>query len=287
MATESCHNCAYAYWDLGQAMQSISTGFPSRPACANHPDSLGRMRPVSFSGVCRNYRSKAATPGGDVKRIPVGQGLYAYVDAADYEWLSQWTWHLNGGYAVRLEKGKKVFMHRQIMPPPPGRIVDHTNHNKLDNSRPNLRPCTRQENMYNLTKRTGSCSRFKGVGYRKDRHKWYALLRPKGRRTWTGSFDSEIEAARAYDRKAIELFGEFANLDFPEDWPPERRREAYAQRDAAKTDGRKAGRKKGKKDTAGRKKRKNPKDRKRTTIRKGRKIRPPTKRKGQRSGRQP
>jgi hypothetical protein len=76
-------------------------GWPSRPVCANQPESLGRTRPTPLGGVCRNFRAKALRPGGDVRQIPVGDGFCAYVDAADYEWLSRWTWSLYGGFAAR------------------------------------------------------------------------------------------------------------------------------------------------------------------------------------------
>ena len=79
--------------------------------------------------VCRNYRPRPPEPAGDARRIPLGDGLYAYVDAADYDWLSQWTWSSVNGYAARNEKGKLLYMHRQIMQAPPGKIVDHFNHN--------------------------------------------------------------------------------------------------------------------------------------------------------------
>jgi hypothetical protein len=71
---------------------------------------------------------------------------------------------------------------------------------------------------------------YKGVSCSKARHKWYAKCYYQGERIWLGYFDSEIEAARAYDRKAVELLGEFARLNFPREWPPERRAQVYAQR---------------------------------------------------------
>ena len=98
---ESCINCVYSCWDRNQAMWTMGVGVPTRPTCANHPDSLGRNRPTPGGGVCRNYRPRPAEPGRDAKQIPLGDGYYAYVDAADYEWLSQWTWYLHNGYAAR------------------------------------------------------------------------------------------------------------------------------------------------------------------------------------------
>ncbi len=236
----TCHDCAYAYFDRCQWMMTVGMGWPSRPVCANHPDSIGRMRPVPRGGVCRNFRAKAATPKGEVKQIPLGEGYYAYVDAADYEWLSQWTWHQCGGYAVRLEKRRLIFMHREITQAPRGRVVDHKNRNKLDNTRDNLNVCTQQENLRNRSKRRGTASRFRGVSYNKSCAKWFARIGLDGRTIHLGYFTDEVEAARAYDRKAVELFGESARLNFPEEWPARRIRRVRAKQSSKKaTRGRK------------------------------------------------
>ena len=119
MANRTCTTCVYAYWDRCQWMTSLSSGFPSRPICANHPDSLGRLRPVPSGEVCRNYRPRPAEPEKAARRFLV-DGLYAYVDAADYEWLGKWAWHAEGGYAVRYEKGRRIYMHREIAQPREG-----------------------------------------------------------------------------------------------------------------------------------------------------------------------
>jgi hypothetical protein len=249
MVNRSCTTCVYAWWDQGHWLTSLSTGFPSRPVCANHPDSLGRMRPVSFGTPCRNYRPKLPEPEGGVKRIPLGGGLYAYVDAADYEWLSQWAWHVIGGYAGRYEKDRKIYIHREIVQPRKGLVVDHINRNKMDNTRLNLRACTPDENARNRAKRVASVSQYKGVGYRKRNKKWFAEIAIAGEHIWLGFCDSEIDAARTYDRAAVEHFGEFANLNFPEEWPPQRRQEVYANGQAAlKKKGKKVGRKEAKGD---------------------------------------
>lgn len=201
--------------------------------CANQADFPGRMKECPLGRTCRNFRPRPPTPKGEtVKTISLGDGYYAYVDAADYEWLSKWKWHLCSGYAVRYEKGKLLFMHRETMKPPEGMIVDHKNRNKLDNTREGLRICTQQENTRNAGKIQGTYSRFKGVSYRKERDKYFGQVYCEGEQYYLGLYADEIDAARAYDLTAVALFGEFARINFPEEWTPQRRRKVYAQRDA-------------------------------------------------------
>jgi hypothetical protein len=227
----TCHTCIYAHWDPGLWLRSLWSGFPARPTCGNQPDSYGRMKECPQGGACRNYRAKPPVPTGEnVKMIPLTNGCYAYVDAQDYEWLNQWHWRAHSpGYAVRWEKRKLIFMHREIMKPPKGKVVDHINGNGFDNTRANMRNTTTRRNAHNRGRRTGSASIYKGVSYDKKHHRWYARIYLGKRRVRLGGFDSEVEAARAYDRKAVEWFGEFARLNLPEEWPPERRAEVYAQ----------------------------------------------------------
>ena len=238
-----CHNCVYSYCDHEHALWSMSVGVLTWPACANHPESCGRMQRVPERGICPNYRPRAAAPEGEVKQIPLAHGFYAYVDAADYGWLSQWTWHLCGGYAARHCKRKVILMHRAIMQPPEGMVVDHQNHNKLDNTRANLRVCTHRENACNREKRSGASSRFHGVIYVKDRRKYRAGVYYEGEHLHCGHFTDEIDAARAHDRKAVEVLGESALLNFPEEWPAQRRAEIYAQRNTVANEGKKVRRK--------------------------------------------
>src|SRR5512136_1772035 len=110
----SCFNCVYAYCDHEHALWNMSVGVLTWPACANHPNSPGRMQRVPQRGICRNYRPRPATPEGEVRQIPLGGESYAYVDAADFDWLNQWTWCLISGYAARREKGKVIYLHRAL-----------------------------------------------------------------------------------------------------------------------------------------------------------------------------
>ena len=87
----------------------------------------------------------------ETRTIPLTRGLVALVDAADYEWLSQWKWSADGdGYAVREERGERIKMHRLLLPGAP--TVDHANRVRHDNRRCNLRACDRQEHARNTSK---------------------------------------------------------------------------------------------------------------------------------------
>jgi hypothetical protein len=228
MAAPACHNCVYSICDPELWLRRLWAGEPLLPRCANHPRWPGQLCDVP--GVaCRNYRPKPALPSGDVRLIPLGDSFYAYVDAADYEWLSQWTWYMcAGGYAGRTEKGTLILLHRAIMKPPKGMVVDHIDGNRANNCRFNLRVCTRRENERNKRKRRGTSSPYKGVYRERKTGKYYATCIYQGEHLHRGRFDDEIEAARAYDRAAAALLDAYAPLNFPKEWPPGRRTQVYA-----------------------------------------------------------
>jgi hypothetical protein len=227
---DNCYNCVYSHWDRNQALWGFTVGRPARPTCGNQPDFPGRMRTCPPGPVCRNFRPRPPTPTGEaVKAIPLGDGFYAYVDAADYDWVSQWNWCLHNGYAARRERGKTIYLHRAIVPAPQGMVVDHLNHNRLDDTRANLEVCTQGENLRNTRKRRGTASRFRGLYLCKRTGKWCPRIRFEGKYVYHGSFAEESAAARAYDHKAVELLGEKAPVNFPEEWPPDRRREVHAR----------------------------------------------------------
>tara|TARA_R100000152_G_C6636325_1_gene82350 strand:- start:6 stop:569 length:564 start_codon:yes stop_codon:yes gene_type:complete len=113
-----------------------------------------------------------------------------------------------------------IMMHKFIMNAPKGMCVDHINHDGLDNRRENLRICTYSQNSQNKRRRVDSKSGYKGVHQISEKYKlkkrFMAYLRPKGqKRIRLGHYLTAEEAAKAYDKKAKELFGEFAELNFP------------------------------------------------------------------------
>jgi hypothetical protein len=196
------------------------------PLCLNHAETPGEVREVHPCECCRNFEARREPgraieppPGPEVKYIPLGNHQFAMVDAADFDWLNRYTWRLIGGpqgavYAGRIEHGRIIYMHREIMQTPPGLVVHHINHNPVNNRRCNLHNCTTTQNGRNQRPR-GSKSGF--VGVYPCGKKWRAEVYSGGRRVYSEAFDNKIEAAKARDRKAYELFGPFAYLNFPEE----------------------------------------------------------------------
>ena len=92
--------------------------------------------------------------------------------------------------------------------------VDHQDRNCLNNHLSNLRWCTRKENDQNRSKRKNTSSVYKGVHFDMKANKWRARIKHNGQRINLGCYTDESDAGRAYDRKAKELFKEFAHLNF-------------------------------------------------------------------------
>jgi hypothetical protein len=117
----------------------------------------------------------------------------------------------------RKEKGKtkSEMLHRIICETPVGMDTDHINGNGLDNRKENLRICTAAQNLQNKSIYKNNKSGFKGVcfEYRSGKMKWVAAIRINNKRIFIGRFDSITDAAIAYNKKAKELFGEFARLN--------------------------------------------------------------------------
>lgn len=149
-------------------------------------------------------------------------GRVALVDDADYEVVMQfrwWVWEVPeknyGPYAqTRIGTGRKApkeYMHKLITGWPQ---TDHANHNGLDNQRENLRPATHSQNRANQRPIRRRVSQHKGVTPRYGR--WAAQIKTRGEHLSLGVYDTELEAALAYDAAARHYFGQYSCLNFPE-----------------------------------------------------------------------
>lgn len=156
----------------------------------------------------------------EMKTIPLTQGKVAIVDTSDYEWLNRFKWYATKGhqtyYAVRnITVGKKrrrlQQMHRIILglQRDDKRQCDHRDSNGLNNQLSNLRVCTSRQNCRSQRKK-GNISKYKGVHWNKRADKWRSLIRTNEKRIYLGLFNSEIDAARAYDVAAPKHHGNFA-----------------------------------------------------------------------------
>ncbi|MBA7615651.1 hypothetical protein ES703_22936 [subsurface metagenome] len=151
--------------------------------------------------------------------IPLSRGAFTIVDTELLRILNLYRWsllitHDKKRYARRYENGQTIYMHREIMNAPSNMEIDHKNGNGLDNRKENLRLSTKSENQMNSKKRRDGSSIFKGVDCIKKTKKWRARITTKYKRIHLGYFNSEIEAAEAYDKQAIYHFGEFAKTNF-------------------------------------------------------------------------
>ena len=190
-------------------------------------------------------------PDGVTTTIIIESKVYGtkevLIDTEDYDKVSGHRWHLSdqhyvhakiphpdGGWYVRPDNGQRerrktaLKLHRLIMDAPKGKDVDHIEHDTLDNRKCKLRLCSHQENSFNSARNKNNTSGFKGVAYHKKRKDminerkkpWRAKIHPSGKTINIGYYKTKEEAAEAYDRKAIELWGKpvcpEVSLNFPE-----------------------------------------------------------------------
>lgn len=148
------------------------------------------------------------------------------VDDEDYDRVKQYKWWYNSSTEniytpIRNNQAKikqqNIELARFILNlTDPAIQADHKDRNRFNNLRENLRKCNNQQNCSNRAKQANNTSGFKGVYLDKRDNKWFAAIKNNSKNKSLGRFDSKEAAAKAYDRAAKRLFGEFACLNFPE-----------------------------------------------------------------------
>jgi hypothetical protein len=160
------------------------------------------------------------------KQIPLNKGAVTIVDEADYERLMKYKWRISEkGYAMRTQtdKGKAsgVTMHRMLLDPPKGFMADHINGDRLDNRRCNLRVVNALQNAQNRKKNQNSRSMYKGVSWKVSNGKWQARIRVEKQQYHIGLYDTELEAAYAYNEAAKLQHGDYSRLNvLPDGYVP-------------------------------------------------------------------
>ena len=155
-----------------------------------------------------------------MREIQLSQEQVTLVDDEDFDYLNQWSWCILADkwtlYACRRENKKTLLlMHRVLMKTPKGLVVDHKDHNGLNNQKDNLRNCTQSQNSCNMQSRKNFTT--KGVSHRRKRSgelgNFSAYITIDGRKKWLGTYKTDYEAALVYNAAAILQYGEFANLN--------------------------------------------------------------------------
>lgn len=139
------------------------------------------------------------------------------LDDDDYEKYAHLNWcSTSKGYVVRHVKGQKgkQSLHRLILGVESHEWADHINGDRMDNRKENLRKCSRLENSRNMGKRKcPTSSKFKGVYWDSQMSKYRARLYHDGKNHHIGLFDTQEDAAKAYNKKALAIQGTFARIN--------------------------------------------------------------------------
>ncbi len=162
-------------------------------------------------------------------KISLGQDKYAMIDDEDYPYISRFKWFLNTKkdnfgvnyyYASRRigTQGKRteVYMYQFLIALPAFDCIIFKNKNTLDYRKKNLVAGTFSLRLIRAAKRKNLHSQYKGVTYRPYRKLYEARVAKNGKQYYCGSFNNEESAAKAYDKKAKELYGELAYQNFKE-----------------------------------------------------------------------
>lgn len=134
-----------------------------------------------------------------MKQISLTKGKYALIDDEDFDLVSRYNWYCSSmGYAQRSDRVNKkrveILLHRFLLGAKKGQEIDHINRNPLDNTRKNLRFCTRSENNHNKGLNKNNSSGYKGIYWHKGAKKWLGQIMLDGKRINIGLFGNPLSA---------------------------------------------------------------------------------------------
>jgi len=219
-----CENCVYS--------GKVRDGQRTLYICSNVPGNPGQTVVVPPDGLCPHFRAKRGQPvrsepkeSGDprARYIPLTDGLYARVDAGDYAWLSLHKWSAyrtaHTHYAYRRRSGEMIYMHQEIMVPAEGYVVDISTATAGTTAGATCASARVPRTAATAANGTEPPPRStRGVSRQPATGRYFARIGHNRRRIHLGTFEADIEAARAYDRAARQHHGQYARLNFPEEW---------------------------------------------------------------------
>ena len=198
------------------------TGVAQRSTTTAQRSSRRHARPLPYHGPYQCHGGVCSIPVWDRE---LRTYRWAVVDVADYvlAMRRRWIFDKNGypwahAWDTTTKRGVALYLHRLIARANVGEQVDHVAHDLTDCRRAALRIATPSQNSAN-TRRLSLIGRksssYRGVTRHRQTGRWQAAAKHADKCHYLGLFDDEHDAAVAYDRKARELWGDFARLNFP------------------------------------------------------------------------
>lgn len=156
------------------------------------------------------HRCNTYYTDGEVTKVKIKDGSFFLIDTEDVDKIRKYCWYKNDtGYIVRREGNSLKQMHRELLSPPSGKVVDHINGIKTDNRKSNLRICTYCQNSMNMSTRKDNTSGQTGVFWDKQRGKWKAEIVCNKKRIHIGFFTNKDEAIKARQEAEVIYYGEY------------------------------------------------------------------------------
>lgn len=211
---------------LGRDLSKKRTYWNCECICGNRKsirgDNLARGRSTSCGCYHKNVASRKSTNkkynkvnnlGNGTTELLTSKSETILIDSEDYDKVKDYCWSRGAvGYAVARDSDIDApsLMHRLIMNPCKDEVVDHMNHNKLDNRKKNLRLCEQRHNARNTVTPSDNTSGHKGVYWNKEKRKWNVKIGYENKSIDYGYFDSIEEAIKKRAEVEEFYFGEFS-----------------------------------------------------------------------------